>query len=600
MKLFESILNNILNENLSEVIVNPNDTSKDVFSYNFTDFSDDKRNPEPVIVVYPIINGEDIIKLKQNPQTKSLINPRNKVIPIPLHPETLTDPESNPDEYNQILKICQVINSLGNYGNVDPNEVIKDAKLEFNRQSSLDVKQVKKDEAALWDEFLDNFDTPRVQMLLMSIEKFAGLDGNNGIDWTYSRNNMMKILSQDSKRIAAGKQPATFVAKPQDWRSFNRKIKEDAIPIWLISKKDPGHIDVDMLTDTMKQNGLPNITRDKALKVHNDMGNDYRTLATHRYNKYTTLNKMDAAGKTLANGYQWGDYYDVGDTEVIPGLEDKFTKEDRQGFLDNIKLIPTDVSSEKFAELNGDKNDYEQTKTEINKLLGVNEGDVEYQKNLNYTYASLYTMFNSGNLSSINWDEVINKPTTEDKKRKTFEMIENLAKKQFYGDNANMKLIIPKAQAVACLYVCSHRIAPVYGMNKFQEFKKSADFLANVKEVPINVKTKQRQYLYDYINVYKKICDQIENGKKLVMPYVEKVQQQPQPQTSTNVVMEESVSKEAMMWIGLFKEFDNYLHEMGIDKDGNDITGFNISPETQQISEAKFYSLFNRMKKTTL
>lgn len=599
MKLFESILNSLLNESLGEVIVNPNDTSKNVFDYNFTDISNDKRNPEPVIVVYPIINGEDIIKLKQNPETKSLINNlRNKVIPIPLHPETLTDPESNPDEYNQILKICQVINSLGNYGNVDPNEVIKDAKMEFNRQSSLDVKQVKKDEAALWDEFLDNFDTPRVQMLLMSIEKFAGLDGNNGIDWTFSRNNMMKILSQDSKRVAAGKQPATYVAKPQDWRMFNRQIKEDAIPIWLIYRKDPGHIDVGMLTDTMKQNGLPNITRDKALKVHNEMGNDYRTLAKHRFNKYATYNKMDAAGKTLPNGYQWGDYYDVSDTEVIPGLEDKFTKEDRQGFLDNIKLIPTDASNEKFAELNGQKNDYEQTKTEINKLLGVNEGDVEYQKNLNYTYASLYSIINPGNLVSINWDDVINKPTIEDKKRKTFEMIENLAKKQFYGDNANMKLIIPKAQAVACLYVCSHRIAPVYGMSKFKEFKKSADFLANVKEIPINVKTKQRQYFYDYINVYKKICDQIRISKKLVIPYVDKVLQQ--PQTSTNVVMEESVSKETMMWVELFKEFDNYLHEMGIDKDGNDITGFNISPEAQQISEAKFYSLFNRMNQTRI
>ena len=37
MKLFESILNSLLNESLGEVIVNPNDTSKNVFDYKCRD-----------------------------------------------------------------------------------------------------------------------------------------------------------------------------------------------------------------------------------------------------------------------------------------------------------------------------------------------------------------------------------------------------------------------------------------------------------------------------------------------------------------------------------------------------------------------------------
>ena len=592
MKLFSSILSELLNESMEETVVNPLNTSEDIFTFQV--WSPENGNDMPGVLVYANLDADDIAKIKSNPETSCYVNRKNKLKPVFIHPDTIDNNEyGNPEEIEELKKTCQLISSLGKYGDINPEEVLDGAKFAFNQDETRDVKQIKQDENALWEELLDKFDTPRVQLLMVTIEKFTRLDGEDGLDHKFSRDNLIKILSQDNKRVAAGKQPATFVAKPQDWRKYNRQIKKGAIPIWLIYKKDPGtdKMDNQTLADVMTQQGHQGVTPENAKQRYKQLADNSKTYGPARAARYATLQQM-----ALPTGYGWGSYYDVDDTEVIPGLEDRFVDPERQGFLDNIKMIPTDTSA---AMLDGDNEEYGKAKNEINNLVGIDENSDEYIKRLNYTLASLYVNVNKViKFGTVNWDELLNKQSTEEKQKQIFNMLITVGEGLIRGETAKDSSVKAKAKAVACLYLSSHRINPVYGMSQLNLFKQSADFMDNVKE-EIPFKQKARQTKWGFNNFYKAVCDIVNKGINEIKDFVDKITQQPQqqPQTATGT-LEEGVSKFAMMWANMFKRYDNILQDLGIDKDGNDITGINMAPEAQDLNEAKFYSLFNRMNKT--
>jgi hypothetical protein len=264
MKLFESILNNLLNESIGEgAIINPNDTSKDVF-----DIESISLKGMTKVKIKVNLDGEDIKKIE--PLVASgQIDPKmfkQNALSVLVPPEELNDPNS--EGYKKVVQLCQIVSQLGKYGQIDPSEVFSEA--QFSGEQAYTPEkgaEADKSEDELWDEFIKNFDNPRIQTLLQSFHAYLPL---NALDDRRSDRNIASILSQDAKRIAAGKEPATFVAKPQDWREMNRRIKRDAIPFYLWYRNDggdPGNDAYEKHTDMSLGPDKRNIIGDRTAKA---------------------------------------------------------------------------------------------------------------------------------------------------------------------------------------------------------------------------------------------------------------------------------------------------------------------------------------------
>ena len=278
MKLFESILNSLLNESLGEVIVNPNDTSKNVFDYKCRDNN---------LYIFANIDGDDLKKVSEI--DPSLVKGKWARIIIPLKDLQSTDSEG----YQKLSNFCEIINNLGKYGTFTPEQLIDDADQDIkDRVRPQTAKEITQSEDELFNELINKFGEPRIKELLQSLKKHTNIPVK-GLDNNMSVKNIMRILSQDSKRIAAGKPAATYVAKPDDWRVFNRQINRDAIPIYLWYKvvaSNPSDKATDQGATNIYGSEKDNILKGRtATQTLNDfMKGGSKTLGPARALKYAT------------------------------------------------------------------------------------------------------------------------------------------------------------------------------------------------------------------------------------------------------------------------------------------------------------------------
>ena len=543
--LFESILNSILNESMGEAVVNPNNTSADVFTC---------KSKNGNVFITAELDGEDLKKVAEI--DPSLVKKKWAMVQLPA--TELQDPNS--EGYQKVIHLCQVVSQLGKYGEIDPNEVIKEASFTSSQEITPEKrKEVEADEDALWDEYIKKFDDPRIQSLLQSMHTFMPLAG---LDHKNTERNLNLILSQDSKRVAAGKPAATYVASPQNWRAMNRRIKSDAIPIYLWYKVDKGDAPADVLDKAADK-----IYGDEKSKVLGGMTAKEK-LADFRKGGTRTLGPARAlgyAGKQLDNkdgGFGFKPYYDISDTELINGFEDKWNDPERQGVVDNIKWIPTEASMAKVAD-----------------DLGIS---VEELMREQFGIDDRYTLAVYDALKNILWIHDKNPlPTNQDGsinmdfvRKQVFSLIIKLIdeKKLLYmWANPNTRDQI--AKMMACMYVGEHRIAPEMALEMFRGLDQNA------------LHAKADDVRFTYKNVYNKLTKLIsgelnnmacENGEQ------------------TKVAMAESMMRGNNVMNQFYAEIDALMNELGIhDNTVND--GINLTNEERKLTEAKFYTVLNKM-----
>ena len=543
-RIFDSVLTSLL-ESMGEAVVNPNNTSADVFTC---------KSKNGNVFVTAELDGEDLKKVAEI--DPSLIKKKWAMVQLPA--TELQDPNS--EGYQKVIHLCQVVSQLGKYGEIDPNEVIKEASFTSSQEITPEKrKEVEADEDALWDEYIKKFDDPRIQSLLQSMHTFMPLAG---LDHKNTERNLNLILSQDSKRVAAGKPPASYVASPQIWRAHNRRIKSDAIPIYLWYKVDKGDAPsefLDMAADKIagneKNKYLGGMTAKEKLADFRKGGT--RTLGPARALGY--------AGKQLYNkdsGYGIAPYYDVSDTELINGLEDKWNDPERQGVVDNIKWIPTEASLSKVAD-----------------DLGISVEELMKQQ---FGIDDAYAMAVYDALKNIMWiQDKTPIPTNQDGsvnmefiRKQVFALIVKYTSEEILkGMYANPAIRDEKAKMIACMYVGEHRIAPEMALDMFRRLDKEA------------LNAKAEKIYYEYKAIYSKLSKTITAELNRVAP---------NGGNQAKAVMEESMMRGNNNMNQFYVEIDALMNQMGIHDDTvND--GINMTNEERRLTEAKFYTVLNKM-----
>lgn len=543
-RIFESVLTSLL-ESMGESVVNPNNTSADVFTC---------KSKNGNVFVTAELDGEDLKKVAEI--DPSLIKKKWAMVQLPA--AELQDPNS--EGYQKIIHLCQVVSQLGKYGEIDPNEVIKEAGFTSSQEITPEKrKEVEADEDALWDEYIKKFDDPRIQSLLQSMHTFMPLAG---LDHKNTERNLNLILSQDSKRVAAGKPAATYVASPQNWRAMNRRIKSDAIPIYLWYKVDKGDASADVLDKAADK-----IYGDEKSKVLGGMTAKEK-LADFRKGGTRTLGPARAlgyAGKQLDNkdgGYGFKPYYDISDTELISGLEDKWNDPERQGVVDNIKWIPTEASLSKVAD-----------------DLGISVEELMKQQ---FGIDDAYAMAVYDALKNIMWiQDKTPIPTNQDGsvnmefiRKQVFSLIVKYTSDEILkGMYANPAIRDEKAKMIACMYVGEHRIAPEMALDMFRRLDKEA------------LNAKAEKIYYEYKAIYSKLS-------KTITAELNRVASNGGNQPK--VAMEESMIRGNNPMNRFYAEIDALMNQMGIHDDTvND--GINMTNEERRLTEAKFYTMLNKM-----
>jgi hypothetical protein len=560
MELFETILNKILNESVDEAIVNPIDTTKDIFKCQPTSKGDK-------IVIRADLSKDDvaeIAKFDNNLIVKQWVG-------VVVTADDLNNPQSQ--GYNNILKLCDAVSKLGKYGEINPEEVVDEAK--FNLEQTITPekrKETETDENELWNEFVNKFDDPRIQQLLQSFHTYLPLES---LDHKFSDLNLTKILSQDAKRIQAGKQPATFVASPQDWRlKYNRRIRRDAIPFYLYYPKykddvadefyDAHAIKVFGNDNEKILGGLTARQYDRKLERGGS-----KTYGPHRNFKYGA--RQEAGPETK---FYYAPFYDIADTEPINGLEDKWNDPERQGVIDNIRWKPTEASMGKIGDNLGISKD------EIESAMGG--VDNEYTIKCYYALKNLCLKVDDGDLLYKEVRGILDKKTipTDSEGKYDMDAIKNdvftlitalvatILAKEYSIAKPDTRLTM--ARMVACMFVGAHRIAPEKAITIFRGLNKD------------EINTKAEDLNFNYKTIYRKLTNSINSAIKMQYGFERK-----QPRKA----MEENIGHTETPMENFYSEIDNIFNTMAIDKNGEDT----ISPEEQQLAEAKFYRMYNKI-----
>lgn len=555
MKLFESISNSLLNESLGEVIVNPNDTSKNVFDYKCRDNN---------LYIFANVDSDDLKKISEIDQ--SLIKGKWARIIIPLKDLQSTDSEG----YRKLSSFCEIINNLGKYGTFTPEQLIDDAGQYIkDRVRPETAKEITQSEDELFNELINKFGEPRIKELLQSLKKHTNIPVK-GLDNNMSVKNIMRILSQDSKRIAAGKPAATYVAKPDDWRVFNRQINRDAMPIYLwykVSASNPSDKAIDQGATNIYGSEKGNILKGRtATQTLNDfMKGGSKTLGPARGLKYAAQKVWNTN-----NRFEIGPYYDISDTSVIPGLEDKFNDPERIGFVNNIKMVPTQASLNKVV------NDKGQS---VEDLLRDELGGTDDKCTID-VYNALRRIFRKQDSIPVGQD---GKPDMDGIRKSVYDtIVDYLANnnKEMLSLYAKPETRTAIAQVIACLYMSIHRIAPEILIKTLYDGVNQNDLQQEAEKARFTTR-----------NVYNSLANMIEAEVLRGNSDATQVQQNNQ---SNKKIMEESTNNMIDPLDAIKRAWgieDNTLNNAPDD-------GINLTNEERKLTEAKFYSVLNKMNNT--
>ena len=290
-------------------------------------------------------------------------------------------------------------------------------------------------------------------------------------------------------------------------------------------------------------------------------------LADFRNGGTNTIGQARALGyksKQLANqdsGFGYDTYYDVSDTEVIPGLEDKWNDPNRVGLVDNIKWKPTEASLAKVA------NDLGISVDELmEQQFGIDDQYTltVYEALKNMLWITDKTPIPTNQEGGINMEFV---------RQQVFSMIvkyvsETILKAMY----AKPEIREAKAKMIACMYVGEHRIAPKMAIDIFRGLNKD------------EVNAKAEKIYFEYKAVYNKLSKTISS----------EINRLTSDNTLNRNAMEESVIHGNNEMGEFYSEINTLMNQMDIHDDtAND--GINMTNEERRLTEAKFYTVLNKL-----
>ena len=165
---------------------------------------------------------------------------------------------------------------------------------------------------SMFDQFEKKIDDPAVQRLLENMHMVDPMTGEfkNAADLLkagqLSAKNVVSALGQWRNNGRGG--VPTFVATANEWRDYNRYVVNGATRLFIYTP-----------------NSSPNMSRREVAQKFNVPLNQIRGNAhlTHAANTHH-MNHGDASN--ALEGFHFEVFYDVSDTEVIPGMDDLFNE----------------------------------------------------------------------------------------------------------------------------------------------------------------------------------------------------------------------------------------------------------------------------------
>ncbi|MEY2701429.1 MAG: hypothetical protein RLY43_49 [Bacteroidota bacterium] len=153
---------------------------------------------------------------------------------------------------------------------------------------------------------ITTLNSPETKELIAKISKL-------GIDPNISGERFGHVLSpKNVLRAFASNPSATYLATRKQWRKFNRLILPNAKRAFLFAAQPGGTYDAKKAEDRLGVN-------QKDAKQYQQMGRKFDIVAS---------------GEDAASSFYLVPYYDIADTFVIPGMDDKFVEE--PGLVDNL------------------------------------------------------------------------------------------------------------------------------------------------------------------------------------------------------------------------------------------------------------------------
>lgn len=209
--------------------------------------------------------------------------------------------------------------------------------LKLSRYTAQELKEQESKTNNLWKTILSSIQSQKTQDLLKKIGRI-GFDFNEKL--------LGHVLHPNNAlRAYAVKPDATFVAQVNAWRGYNRLVRPNATKIILILSS--------------QQKDFKKAEQELGVKRSDVSGNQH------------LKNAFNVAASVGPNAYHPMVYYDVSDTFVIPGYEDKFTG--IAGYVDNLQGVFNDLAKEKYGEVEVDTKDLNvDINSERNKLFSIN------------------------------------------------------------------------------------------------------------------------------------------------------------------------------------------------------------------------------------
>lgn len=256
-------------------------------------------------------------------------------------PEDMNDPDTQ-----KIITAYNFLKSTNRYEMPSLDSIIEElvnAKNDYISKG--DAKKVEDDTDSMFMEFMKKIQEPETQMLLKSIGQYQMATDTYG--WKLSCDNVIRIKTQNPQ--------ATFLQTRRQWYNrFNRKIKPNARRIIVVV---PSHNLNDLskadIAQTMKDIGYPSSV-------------SFNDLSTQRRNYVVIMARYH-----LGRGFNVMPFYDISDTYLIDGKEDKWA--DEAGFDNNLTghLNPHAMSDIDSRIANGEhdlKDIYNQEEGNVNLL----------------------------------------------------------------------------------------------------------------------------------------------------------------------------------------------------------------------------------------
>ena len=269
---------------------------------------------------------------------KPIVRERNGVEELAFStdkPSTWDDKFTEP-----IVKTLQFLEGTNHYAMPSIENIMEELKIAYkNIVTKDDMKNAEKSTDEIWLDFIKRLEDPEMQSLVKSISPYYMGDSIYG--WKLAYANALKVKKEMPQ--------ATFVFTPQQWaEKFNRKVNLDAQRLLI---KVPIDSEVYSKRETMN-------------KVGYNQNTTYSDLSKQQ------KHHVDVSSRSgNAKHYTWVAVYDISQTTLMDGEEDRFNTE--VGFKNNLTGELNDKAIQDKI-----KNGSVQNPEDINKLYHNENGNV--------------------------------------------------------------------------------------------------------------------------------------------------------------------------------------------------------------------------------